>query len=84
MIDIMDDLGLLSGSAARKKLEEEGITAPSVRILRHFFIPEDNGGVKIWQQSPNFDMLIIEAKPLLKEGGFFRHPPARLAQQQSA
>lgn len=81
----MEPLGLLSGTTARKMLEDEGITAPSVRILGHFFRAEDHGSMKIWMQKPNFDVLIAQAKSLLKDGGFFEHQPARLiCQQQSA
>lgn len=77
----MDNLGL-SGSAARKILEGEGITAPSVRILGYFFIPEDYDGQRIWRQSPNFNILVAQVKPHLKDGGFFEHPPTRLMHQQ--
>lgn len=83
MIDT-EALGFLSGNAAREMLEKEGIVAPSVRILEHFFILEEPGDTKIWLQRQNFDHLIAEAKPLLKDGGFFEHPPARLMRQQQS
>lgn len=77
----------MSATKAREALENVGIRAPSIRIIKHFFSAKElwigTDYARRFIRRPDFDHRIEEVKPKLKNG-FFERPPARLSQRQSA